>query len=41
MRLLVAYGADPTIPTKNPGQRRRGVEALETEKDQSGLPPVR
>lgn len=39
MKLLVAYGADPTLPTRKPAERRRrrggGGEA-----DPSGLPPV-
>ena len=37
MRLLVNYGADPTVPTvKPPERRRRGEEA----EDPSGLPPI-
>lgn len=44
MRLLVAYGADPTIPTRAPESRRsEGTdddEAAEQELDPSGLPPV-
>ena len=37
MKLLVAYGADPSIPTvKPPDRRRRGGET----EDPSGLPPV-
>ena len=36
MRLLLAYGADPDLPTtKVPGRRRRGDDT-----DHSGLPPV-
>ncbi len=38
MKLLVAYGADPTIPTMKPPTRRRGSE--EDAADPSGLPPV-
>ncbi len=37
MKLLVAYGADPSIPTMKPPERRRGGEGAE---DPSGLPPV-
>ena len=37
MRLLVAYGADPSIPTMKPPERRRGGADAE---DPSGLPPV-
>ncbi len=43
MRLLVAYGADPNIPTVKPAERRRGGdpdEPGEVEEDPSGLPPV-
>jgi uncharacterized protein len=42
MELLVAYGADPTIPTfKTPSRRfRRGPARAEGEPDPSGLPPV-
>ena len=41
MRLLVAYGADPDIPTTKtpPRRRRRGSRDSESE-DRSGLPPV-
>ncbi len=36
MRMLLQYGADPTLPTlKVPGRRRRGDDT-----DHSGLPPV-
>jgi ankyrin repeat protein len=39
MKLLVAFGADPNIPTKAPAPRaRRGGGAAQ--KDQSGLPPT-
>ena len=37
MKLLVAYGADPSIPTMKPPERRRGNADTE---DPSGLPPV-
>ena len=37
MKLLVAYGADPSIPTMKPPERRRGGDDGE---DPSGLPPV-
>ena len=37
MKLLVAYGADPSIPTVKPPERRRGGDDAE---DPSGLPPV-
>ena len=37
MKLLVAYGADPSIPTMKPPERRRGDADAE---DPSGLPPV-
>ena len=37
MKLLVAYGADPSIPTMKPPARRRGDADAE---DPSGLPPV-
>ena len=37
MKLLIAYGADPSIPTMKPPERRRGGEDAE---DPSGLPPV-
>ena len=36
MKLLVAYEADPSIPTVKPPERRRGGET----EDPSGLPPV-
>jgi ankyrin repeat protein len=39
MRLLIAYGADPDIPTIKPPDRRRGDEG-EAQADPSGLPPV-
>jgi ankyrin repeat protein len=38
MRLLVSYGADPSIPTQTVPQRRRGRGP--TGPDPSGLPPV-
>lgn len=37
MKLLVAYGGDPSIPTMKPPERRRGGD---NEEDPSGLPPV-
>jgi ankyrin repeat protein len=42
MKLLVAYGADPHLPTIKPaGRTRRGVQGqLETVIDESGRPPV-
>jgi ankyrin repeat protein len=40
MKLLVKYGADPTIPTmRTPGRPRTGDAVRETQ-DVSGLPPV-
>jgi uncharacterized protein len=42
MRLLVAYGADPNIPTAAPPERPETGDAGRREvKDVSGLPPVR
>lgn len=42
MKLLVAYGADPNIPTIKPAERRRGGDPDDDseEEDPSGLPPV-
>jgi ankyrin repeat protein len=41
MRLLVAHGADPNIPTTKPaGRPRTGDGGRETVEDVSGLPPV-
>jgi ankyrin repeat protein len=44
LRLLVAYGADPRIPTTKPAGRQRGddapVEDDAVAKDPSGLPPI-
>ncbi len=44
MRLLKEHGADPSIPTRKPPQRRRRAPAADsagaTELDPSGLPPV-
>ncbi|MGH9350350.1 MAG: ankyrin repeat domain-containing protein [Vicinamibacterales bacterium] len=41
MRLLVAHGADPSIPTMKPAGRRFFTDgAREQPKDVSGLPPV-
>jgi hypothetical protein len=39
MRLLIAYGADPNIPTRKP-EERRGVFDPYRDDDPSGLPPV-
>ncbi len=38
MRLLIAYGADPNIPTSKPPSRRRRSD--DEEEDPSGLDPV-
>jgi ankyrin repeat protein len=38
MKLLVAHGADPNIPTRKPAQRRR--RGQKDKEDMSGLPPV-
>lgn len=41
MRLLVAHGADPNIPTMKPPEgRRRGRGDQAAEADPSGLPPI-
>ena len=40
MKLLVAYGADPGIPTMKTAGRRRGYEPEAEGSDPSGLPPV-
>ena len=46
MRLLVSYGADPSIPTKKPAGRQRGDDAPAEDDaaggrgDPSGLPPI-
>ena len=40
MRLLVAHGADPAIPTAKPPSRRFGGRGGDDEPDPSGLPPV-
>jgi ankyrin repeat protein len=44
MKLLVAYGADPKIPTRRPAGRQRGEDAPSaddsTKQDPSGVPPV-
>jgi uncharacterized protein len=44
MKLLVAHGADPKIPTRKPAGRQRGDDAPaeddSTQGDPSGLPPV-
>ncbi len=39
MRLLMAHGADPNIPTQTVPQRRRGYGGGERE-DHSGVPPI-
>jgi uncharacterized protein len=42
MRLLLEYGADPTIATRTPPQRRRpAYQAGDEPEDPSGLPPAR
>jgi uncharacterized protein len=44
MKLLIAHGADPKIPTQKPAGRQRGddapVEDDSTKADPSGLPPI-
>jgi ankyrin repeat protein len=45
MRLLMKFGADPTIPTLKPAGRQRGDDAVPGDsatkgKDPSGLPPI-
>ncbi|TVR55175.1 MAG: hypothetical protein EA421_07155 [Gemmatimonadales bacterium] len=41
MRLLLDHGADPTIPTMRPPERRRGgYGGAEVDADPSGLPPI-
>ena len=40
MRLLVARGADPNIPTIRPAERRRGLDGVGDALDTSKLPPV-
>jgi hypothetical protein len=40
MRLLVARGGDPFIPTIRPAERTRGLDGVGERRDQSGLPPV-
>ena len=41
MKLLVAYGADPNIPTKAPpGNRHGGGELTFPDEDMSGVPPI-
>jgi ankyrin repeat protein len=41
MKLLVAYGADPNIPTRAPAPRaRRGGGGASTQADPSGVPPT-
>jgi uncharacterized protein len=43
MKLLLAYGADPAIPTMKPaqgGQRQGGTRSGDGSRDTSGLPPL-
>ena len=44
MKLLVAHGADPTLPTAKPAVndrfRQGGVRSTDESKDHSGLPPI-
>ncbi|MEX2467383.1 MAG: ankyrin repeat domain-containing protein, partial [Gemmatimonadota bacterium] len=40
MKLLVARGADPTVPTQKPASRRRGRGGSDGDDDASGLPPT-
>ena len=40
MRLLVAHGADPGVPTAKPPSRRSGSASEDAPLDPSGLPPV-
>ena len=40
MKLLVAHGADPNIPTMKPAGRPRTGDGQRNAKDVSGLPPV-
>ncbi len=40
MRLLVAHGADPNIPTFKPGGRPFAGEGVRQTQDVSGLPPI-
>jgi uncharacterized protein len=40
MRLLVAHGADPFIPSIRPAERTRGLDGLGEQRDVSNLPPV-
>jgi ankyrin repeat protein len=40
MKLMVANGADPNIPTRKPAERRRGGGGGGEQADPSGLPPV-
>ncbi len=40
MRLLVARGADPQIPSVRPAERTRGLDGVGEQRDTSGLPPV-
>jgi len=40
MEVLVAYGADPHVPTQRPPERRSPYGPGEEEADPSGLPPI-
>ncbi len=40
MRLLLEHGADPTLSTVRPPERRRGGDGGGAVEDESGLPPV-
>ena len=40
MKLLVAHGADPHVPTQRPPERRSPYGPGEEEADPSGLPPI-
>lgn len=40
MKVLVAYGADPHVPTQRPPERRSPYGPGEEETDPSGLPPI-
>ncbi|MFP5356798.1 MAG: ankyrin repeat domain-containing protein, partial [Gemmatimonadota bacterium] len=39
MKLLLAHGADPKVPTRKPAGRQRGIGGGPP-KDESGLPPI-
>ncbi|MGD9906519.1 MAG: ankyrin repeat domain-containing protein [Vicinamibacterales bacterium] len=40
MRLLVAHGADPAIPSIRPAERTRGLDGVGEQRDVSALPPL-